>query len=33
MQLDKVIKEDSWKEGLLKQRTNYVQMWGISPYN
>ena len=32
MQLDKVIKEDSWIEDYLKQRTNYVQMWGISPY-
>ena len=32
MQLDKVIKEDSWKEDYLKQRTNYVHMWGISPY-
>ena len=29
--LDKVIKEDSWNEEKLKQRTNYVQMWGISP--
>ena len=32
MQLDKVIKEESWKEDYLKQRTNYVQMCGISPY-
>ena len=31
MQLDKIIKVDSWKEDQLKRQPNYVQMWVISP--